>query len=109
MNVGHTYLFRTKRIPAAFKGINVAVKIVWDEEGHDEEVSIYERLGAMTDTTIEDKGIPKVYYHGKIFIDYFCIIMTLFDGTLKDRFDYQNKYFENVTILLIFKRLVSKC
>lgn len=107
--IRNTYQFRPKRISAAFKGKNVAIKIVWDKENYDDEVRIYERLGAMQDTMIEDKGIPRVYYHGQFLTDYFCIVMTLFDGTLKDRFEYQSKHFENITILLMFKRLVSKC
>lgn len=105
----HTYQCNRKCITATFQGKPVAVKIVWDEESYNDEVRIYERLGAMNDTTIENRGIPKIYYTGKILTDYFCIIMTLFEGTLKDRFEYQNKHFQNITILLMFKRLVGKC
>lgn len=90
-----------------YNGKTVAVKIVWDEELYNDEVEIYQALGSMTNTKIEDKGIAKVYFHGKVLAKYFGIAMTLFDGTLLDRYEIQHGHFSNLTILLIFRRLVS--
>lgn len=87
----------------------VAVKIVWDEESYNDEVEIYQALGSMNNNNnrIEDEGIPRVYFHGKVLSKYFAIAMTLFDGTLLDRYEIQNEHLSNITILLIFRRLVS--
>lgn len=64
-------------------------------------------LDAVDNTDIEAKGIPKVYFHGKFFNRYYAIGMTLFSGTLEDRWKKAGNISE-LSILLIFKRSVSK-
>lgn len=85
----------------------VAVKIAWDEEAIHDEIKIYRALGALENPRIEAEGIPRVFFHGLVLEKYHCIAMTLFDGTLKDCYDQQNKHFEPMSVLLIFKRLIE--
>lgn len=92
---------------AKFDRETVAVKIVWDQESFNDEVEIYQALGSMNNAKIEDLGIPKVYFYGKVLSKYFAIAMTVFDGTLLNRYEIQNKHLSNLTILLIFRRWVS--
>lgn len=92
---------------AKFDNELVAVKIVWDEESYNDEVEIYQALGSMDNAKIEDEGIPRVYFHGKVLSKYFAIAMTLFDGTLLNRYEIQNEHLSYLTILLIFRRFVS--
>lgn len=87
---------------------NVAVKIVWDAEAMHDEIKIYRALGALDNPRIEDEGIPRVFFHGLVLEKYHCIAMTLFQATLKDRYEQQNKHFEHMSVLLIFKRLVRR-
>lgn len=94
-----------------WKGIldndTVAVKIVWDEETMHDEIKIYRALGALDNPRIEAEGIPRVFFHGLVLEKYHAIAMTLFEGTLEDRYKQQNKHLERMSILLIFKRLVG--
>lgn len=74
------------------------------------EMNIFEALKATEDFDITMHRIPRVYYHGRIFIKYFAIAMTLFEETLEDRFEHfkcKDRRFSEPTILLIFKQAVS--
>lgn len=82
------------------------MKIVCDEDSMHDEVAIYQALGALDDNKIEEKGVPRVYYRGPVLSNYYAIVMTLFDETLEDRYQYENEKLSNLNILLIFKRLV---
>lgn len=64
-------------------------------------------LNATIDENIEKRGIPRVFYHGKILERHHAIVMTLFEETLYDRFKLQNKKISELSTLLIFKRAVS--
>lgn len=65
--------------------INVAVKIMLDEEFLDEEIMVFEALDAINDPDIEKYGIAKVFYYGPVLEKYYAIVMTLFDGSFEDK------------------------
>lgn len=65
--------------------INVAVKVILDQEFLDEEMEIFEALDAINDPDIEKHGIAKVFYHGPVLDKYYAIVMTLFDGSFEDK------------------------
>lgn len=67
---------------------------------------ILQALNATEDSEIEDKGIPKIYYQAKILKVYYAIAMTLFEGSVFDRFKAQNRYMSYTSILLIFREAV---
>lgn len=73
-----------------------------------EEIEIYCALGALDDANIEQNGVPRVYYYGRVLSKYYAIAMTLFDETLEDRYQYEGEHLSNLTVLLIFKRLVRR-
>lgn len=89
--------------------IKVAVKISDEKEAIEREMRIFKVLNTTEDPLIENKRIPRVFYHGPILGKYFAIVMTLFDETLDARFKHQNKHFSETTFLLIFKQAVSTC
>lgn len=73
-----------------------------------DEIATYKALGALDDVNIEQKGVPRVYYHGPVLSNYYAIVMTFFDETLEDRYLNEKEHLSNLNILLIFKRLVGK-
>ncbi|XP_031624043.1 casein kinase I-like [Contarinia nasturtii] len=89
------------------RNTNIAIKIFWNEELLNEEIKIYHALNATEDLNIESRGIPKVYYYGPFLEKYHAIAITLFDGTLRDRFKLQNGHLSDFSILLIFKQAVQ--
>lgn len=90
-----------------FDRIPVAVKITeyYDYDFYD-EMKVYK---VLNDTDAESHGIPKIYYYGKAFENsYNAIAMSLFEGTVYDR--YKNKTIfkplSEFSVLLIFKQAV---
>lgn len=69
-------------------------------------MEIYEALNATTDSTIEQHGIPRVYYNGAFLQKYRVIVMTLFDGTLEDLYKKKITISQDFSILLILKQMV---
>lgn len=89
--------------------MDVAVKIVVSNILFDHEVDMLKALKAINNPTIEDHGIPRVYFQGKFLHLYHSIVMTLFDGTLKDvhdRHKIRGEHLSELSILLIFKEAV---
>lgn len=69
----------------------------------------FKALNAINNSNIEKYGIPNAYSHGEwIEYPYWGIAMTLFEGNLNDRYNELNKNISELSILLIFKRVVSK-
>lgn len=86
----------------------VAVKIIHDSASMDKELIIFEKLKAINNPKIENSGIPQVYYHGW-FLNYDAIAMTLFEGSVNDRYEIERKAgrkFTDTTILSIFLQAV---
>lgn len=74
-----------------------------------QELMIFEELKAVKNPAIEKSGIPTVFYYGW-FLDYDAIVMTLFEGSVNDRYEIERKAgrkFTDTTILSIFKQAVS--
>lgn len=67
----------------------------------------FQALGATKNPNIEAEGIPRVYFNGRLMKRYFAIGITLFNGTLEDRWKKLGNISE-LSILIIFKRAVSK-
>lgn len=86
----------------------VAIKIIHDPESMDKELMIFEALNAVNNPNIEKSGIPQVYYYGP-FLQYDAIAMTLFHGSLKDRYEKERiggRNLTDTTILSIFLQAV---
>lgn len=83
----------------------MAVKIIWNKKSMDNELKVFIALNATKDPNIENYGIPRIYYHGKILGDYNTIVMTLFTGTLGDRYIVKNEHLSNSDLLRYFKRM----
>lgn len=79
---------------------------MWNEKRYAREIEAYTALNATDDPEIEKRGIPRIYYHGKLFSERHAIAMTLFEETLYHRFKFQHKNISELSILLIFKRAV---
>lgn len=88
------------------KNVEIAVKITMDQNSYDREMRIYETFNATTDTTIEQHGIPRIYYSGAFLRKYRVIAMTLFDGTLLDLYEKKGNISPDFSILLILKQTV---
>lgn len=88
------------------RNVEIAVKITIDHSCYDQEIRIYEALNATTDMTIEQHGIPRIYYNGAFLQKYRVIAMTLFDGTLEDLYKTKGNISPDLSILLIFKQTV---
>lgn len=88
----------------------VAVKIIHDSASMDKELMIFEELKAVNNPKIENSGIPEVFYYGW-FLNYDAIAMTLFEGSVNDRYEIERKAgkkFTDTTILSIFLQAVCK-
>lgn len=69
---------------------------------------IFQKLNAVKNPKIENNGIPQVYYYG-CFLKYDAIAMTLFEGSIDDRYKIERKArrkFTDTTILSIFLQTV---
>lgn len=88
-----------------YNNVPVAVQIMWSKKRYNKEMRAYTALNATLDENIEKKGIPKIFWNGRIFRHY-GIAMTLFEETLYNRFKLQNKKISELSTLLIFKRAV---
>lgn len=86
----------------------VACKLVADKRYMEDEMKIYEALNATENLDMEPHEIPRIYYHGPILGKYHAIAMTLFDGTLLDRYVKQKEKISDFSILLIFKQAVCE-
>lgn len=82
------------------------MKITTDHGCYNREIRTYEALNATTDTTIEQHGIPRIYYNGAFLKKYRVIAMTLFDGTLEDLYKKKGNISPDFSILLILKQTV---
>lgn len=74
-----------------------------------QEMRILEALNATGDENIEEHRIPRIYYHGRFRRHHYAIAMTLFDGTVDERFKQQKrseKTISDISILLIFREAV---
>lgn len=75
----------------------------------DDEMVIFNALNATKNLKIEKHGIPRVYYNGRFLKYYHAIAMTLFDGTVADRYKTEKingRSLPNLTILSIFMQAV---
>lgn len=63
-------------------------------------------MNAIGNKEIENYGIPCIYYHGIIIGRYNAFAMTLFEGTLEDRYQIQKKPLSELTVTLIMKQAV---
>lgn len=88
------------------KNQTVAIKVFLNQQSMEREVAILQALRAMKEVNIEDRGIPRVYFFGKITGDYNAIAMTLFDESLEKRYELQGKKISDLSILLIFRQAV---
>lgn len=79
-----------------------------DKESMDYEMKVLKVLNATNNPTIENQGIPRVYFHGPFLKVYNTIVMTLFDGTLEDRYEHHREQLTYSNILTIFKRAVGR-
>lgn len=87
----------------------VALKIIWEHEAMDEEMAIFNALNATDNLEIEKHGIPRVYYNGPFLKHYHAIVMTLFDGTVADRYEKERangQSLSDLVILSIFMQAV---
>lgn len=85
------------------------MKIFWDSKSYDDELRIFKALNATEYPNIEDIGIARVFYYGKVLGgDYNAIAMTLFEETLENRFKIQAKHFSDLSILMIFVQTVCR-
>lgn len=75
----------------------------------DQEVTILQALRATKEVNIEERGIPKIYYHGTVLKEYNAIVMTLFDMSLQKCYELQGKQISDLSILLIFRQAVCTC
>lgn len=71
-------------------------------------MKIFQALNATKDLDIEKMGIPRVFYYGIFLLKYHAIALTLFEGALENRYRLQNEKISDLSILLIFKRMVSR-
>ncbi|XP_031619303.1 casein kinase I-like [Contarinia nasturtii] len=85
----------------------VACKLFCDKKYMDEEMKIFKALNATKNLDKEPHEIPRIFYHGPILGKYHAIAMTLFDGTLLDRYVKQDEKLSDFSILLIFKQAVE--
>lgn len=88
------------------KNETVAIKVFLNKQSMEREVAILQALRATKEVNIEDRGIPRVYFFGKITGDYNAIAMTLFDESLEKRYELQGKKISDLSILLIFRQAV---
>lgn len=88
----------------------VAVKITVDSGSMENEMAVYNALNAK-DPAIESNRIPRIYYAGTVLGEFAGIAMSLFQGTLDDRYltyKHQNRHLSSFSILMIFKQAVRK-
>lgn len=90
------------------KDFEVAIKIISKLKSFDREIKILKALNATDDPNIETLGIPRIFYNGEFRGDCYAIAMTLFDGTVSGRYKQQERHLMDSSILMIFKRAVSK-
>lgn len=86
----------------------VAIKITDHEGSYSNEMHVLYVLNGIENSNIEVHGIPRVFFSGTFMNCYFVIGMTLFDETLDDRWKKQKKNISELSILLIFRRAVSR-
>lgn len=84
------------------------MKIFWDQQAYYHELIIFKALNATEYPNIEDCGIARVFYYGKILKEYNAIAMTLFEETLEYRFKAQRKRFSDLSTLMIFMQTVCE-
>lgn len=87
----------------------VAIKISWHKSFYNREIAALKALNAMDTFDMKDHKIPKIFYNGKILGQYDTIAMSLFDGTLQDRYLHQKRQdlkLSDFSILMIFKQAV---
>lgn len=72
-------------------------------------MAIFNALNATKNLEIEKHGIPRVYYNGPFLKHYNAIAMTLFDGTIGDRYKREQEHgrsLPDLTVLSIFLQAV---
>lgn len=82
------------------------MKIFWDREAYNHELVIFKALNATEYPNIEDVGIARIFYYGKILKEYNAIAMSSFEETLDYRFKIQKNHFSDLSILMIFMQTV---
>lgn len=90
-----------------YNGTDAVIKIMENENNYLNEMNTLSILGAMGNREIEKMGIPTVYACGIWFKKYYGYTMTMFDGSLEDRWESQNGKISELSILMIFKRGVG--
>lgn len=93
-----------------YNNVPVAVKITVDSGSMENEMAVYNALNA-NDPATESNRIPRIYYAGTVLSEFAGIAMSLFQGTLNDRYltyKHQNRHLPNFSILMIFKQAVRK-
>lgn len=112
LKLGETSKYVINIILIGFSGtynnVSVACKLVDDKKYLDDEMKIFKALKATENLDMEPHEVPKIYYHGKMLDKYHGIAMTLFDGTLLDRYLQQNEKLSDFSILMIFKQAVCE-